>query len=45
MSGFIGKLVRKKYIDISNVTDTKLNRVLNTFDLTALGKYPEINEP
>ncbi|VDI28123.1 solute carrier family 7 (cationic amino acid transporter), member 1, partial [Mytilus galloprovincialis] len=37
MSGFIGKLVRKKYIDISNVTDTKLNRVLNTFDLTALG--------
>ncbi|XP_063410762.1 cationic amino acid transporter 2-like [Mytilus trossulus] len=37
MSGFIGKLVRKKYIDISTVTDTKLNRVLNTFDLTALG--------
>jgi hypothetical protein len=38
MSSFIGKLVRKKYVDLSTVTDTKLARCLNTFDLTALGK-------
>lgn len=37
MSSFIGKLVRKKYIDLATVTDTKLARVLTTLDLTALG--------
>lgn len=37
MTTFIGKLVRKKYIDLANVTDTKLARCLTTFDLTALG--------
>ena len=30
---------RKKYLDASAVAETKLDRCLTTFDLTALGKY------
>ncbi|KAK3600261.1 hypothetical protein CHS0354_039728 [Potamilus streckersoni] len=37
MNSFIQKLARKKYIDISHVSDTQLARCLNTLDLTALG--------
>lgn len=37
MSSFFRKLVRKKYVDPSSITDTKLSRCLTTLDLTALG--------
>ncbi|CAH1772769.1 unnamed protein product [Owenia fusiformis] len=37
MSRFVGRLIRKKYIDLSTVSETKLARCLSTFDLTALG--------
>lgn len=37
MSSFCRKLVRKKYVDPSSITDTKLSRCLTTLDLTALG--------
>ncbi|CAG0888553.1 unnamed protein product, partial [Cyprideis torosa] len=33
----VHKLMRKKYIDYSHISSTHLNRVLTTFDLTALG--------
>ncbi len=35
---FTHKLTRKKFVDLSNVTETKLDRCLTTLDLTALGK-------
>ncbi|XP_064641852.1 high affinity cationic amino acid transporter 1-like [Lineus longissimus] len=34
---FFKKLLRRKYIDFSRVCETKLERCLSTFDLTALG--------
>ncbi|XP_074653949.1 high affinity cationic amino acid transporter 1-like [Tubulanus polymorphus] len=37
VSSFVSRLVRRKYIDFSRVTETKLARCLSTFDLTALG--------
>ena len=37
MASFGRKLVRKKYIDLNDITSTKLARCLTTFDLTALG--------
>ena len=39
MTNFLQKLARKKYIDPTNVTDTKLLRCLTTLDLTALGLF------
>ncbi|XP_021368950.1 high affinity cationic amino acid transporter 1-like isoform X2 [Mizuhopecten yessoensis] len=37
MSSFRQKLLRRKFVDLSSVTNTKLARCLTTFDLTALG--------
>ena len=34
---FGDRLLRRKYVDPSTVGDTKLDRCLTTFDLTALG--------
>jgi hypothetical protein len=41
---FFKKLLRRKYIDFSRVTETKLERCLSTFDLTALGMYCTMNQ-
>ncbi|KAK3103616.1 hypothetical protein FSP39_020550 [Pinctada imbricata] len=37
IQGFFKKLMRKKYVDHSNITHTELARCLTTLDLTALG--------
>ncbi|XP_069115575.1 LOW QUALITY PROTEIN: high affinity cationic amino acid transporter 1-like [Argopecten irradians] len=37
MSSFGQKLLRRKFVDLSSVTNTKLARCLTTLDLTALG--------
>lgn len=39
MTRFCHRLVRRKHLDPTTVTETKLDRCLTAFDLTALGMY------
>lgn len=37
LTNFLNALLRRKRLDRSHLSDTRLNRCLSTFDLTALG--------